>query len=932
MNLSAAVIGLFVVVYAALLVLGFRRPLLARLALREAVRRPGQSAVVVLGLMIGTTAIFAAQVLSDSFIESSTKTAYLAWGRVDLIASNGGHFFDPALASRLAADPGLRSSFAGVQGGVEIPSSVVDLDRGNARGSVLVVGFDPVAQGAFGSYRLTDGKTTLGQELAPDQVLISASLADALDARSGDRIRLAVGPQQVLELRVAGIAQAEGPGAYTLRPAVFAPLVNLRSLIGDQGINVIRMAAPGDGRAELDRAHELAPRVRAALQLLQGGPSLKVREAKREDVEFLVTRAEQDATVFTGLSLFVALAGVALVVNLGLALAEERRPRHAVLRALGLSRSGMITLSVLEGALYSLAAAVAALVPGTIVGILLARRFQGGQALYSYVLQDRAGPTLYPITFGSVALSMAIGALIVLATLFGTSVRSSRMQISSAIKNLPEAVRRRKRSLWMTALLAGLGLASFVAVAAGNLPIRLVGGVGLVIVASALVGGRISDRLRATITGAALAVWAAALVGSIVSFTSKEIQVLGLASFIAVFGLSLVVASNLRVLEIPARWLQGGARATARPSLAYLTRRPLRAGLGTGAFALVLTLITFTSVLIPSFLGSILSERKEYDIRVNAPTTPGLALPDSVRPQISREISMSTQPYRGDVQLGNGSMSKDVYLPLYTLSPAQLASEPFKLGSRESRFKSDAEVWKALAQDPHLVVTPTFIPGVTLTLVGPDGPVQFRVAGAARTLGLWGLAGSAAAMAPFATLPVGSTILAKTTSGADARTVARQIEREIVNQGADTSTIDELYATSSSGTKVFTDFIRVVMGMGLLVGVLSLGILALRAVVERRRSIGVLRALGYRPGQVLAGIVSEGLITATCGMLVGIGVGVLISGVLIKVFSPSARLLIDVSSLALIVGLIFMAVLAVTIPSALRAARLPVVEALRVED
>jgi putative ABC transport system permease protein len=933
MSLAAVLIGLFVLTYGALAVIAVRRPLLARLAFREAIRRPGQSAVVVLGLMIGTTAIFAAQVLSDSFIQSSTRTAYLAWGRVDLIASNGGHFFDLALASRLAADPGLRSSLAGVQAGVEIPSSVVDLDRGNAKGSVLMVGFDPVAQGAFGSYRLTDGKTTLGQELAPDQVLISASLAEALDARSGDRIRLAVGPQQVLEFLVAGIAQAEGPGAYTLRPAVFAPLVNLRSLIGDQGINVIRMAAPGDGRAELDRAHELAPRVRAALQLLQGGPSLKVREAKREDVEFLVTRAEQDATVFTGLSLFVALAGVALVVNLGLALAEERRPRHAVLRALGLGRSGTITLSVLEGGLYSVVASALALVPGTIVGVLLALRFQGGQALYSYVLEDRAGPTLYPITFGSVALSMAIGALIVLTTLFGTSLRSSRMQISSAIRNLPEPIARRKRGLWITALLAGLGLASLVAVAADNLPIRLVGGVGLVIVASALVSGRISDRLRATMTGAGLAIWAAALVGSIVSFGSKEIQVLGLASLVAVFGLSIVVASNLRVLEIPARWLRGGARATARPSLAYLTRRPLRAGLGTGAFALVLALITFTSVLIPSFIGSILSERKEYDIRVNAPTTPGLALPDSVRQQISREISMSTQPYRGDVQLSNGSTSKDVYLPLYTLSPAQLASEPFELGSRESRFKSDAEVWKALAEDPHLVVTPSFqIPGVTLTLAGPDGPVQFRVAGAARTLGLWGLAGSAAAMAPFAALPVGSTILAKITPGADARTVARQIEREIVNQGADTSTIDELYAASSSGTKAFTDFMRLVMGMGLLVGVLSLGILALRAVVERRRSIGVLRALGYRPGQVLAGIVSEGLITATCGMLVGIGVGVLMSGVLIKVFFPGARLLIDVSSLALIVGLIFAAVLAVTIPPALRAARLPVVEALRVED
>jgi putative ABC transport system permease protein len=600
---------------------------------------------------------------------------------------------------------------------------------------------------------------------------------------------------------------------------------------------------------------------------------------------------------------------------------------------LGLSRSGTITLSVLEGALYSLAAAVGALVPGTIVGILLARRFQGGQALYSYVLEDRAGPTLYPITLGSAALSIAIGALIVLATLFGTSVRSSRMQISSAIKNLPEAVRRRKRSLGTKAVLSGLGLASLVAVADGNLPIRLVGGVGLVIVASALVSGRISDRVRATMTGAALAVWAAALVGSIVSFGSNEIQVLGLASLVAVFGLSLVVASNLRVLEIPARWLRGGARATARPSLAYLTRRPLRAGLGTGAFALVLALITFTSVLIPSWVGSVLSNHNEFDIRVNAPTTPGLSLPDSVHPQISREISMSTQPYRGDVQLSNGSISKDVYLPLYTLTTSQLSSGPFELGSRESRFTSDADVWRALAEDPHLVVTPTFqIPGVTLTLAGPDGPVQFRVAGAARTLGLWGLAGSAAAMAPFATLPVGSTILAKTTAGADARTVARQIEREIVSQGADTSTMDELYAASVSGTKAFTDFMRLVMGMGLLVGVLSLGILALRAVVERRRSIGMLRALGYRPSQVLAGIVSEGLITATCGALVGIGVGVLMSAVLIKVFFPGARLLIDVSSLALIVGLIFVAVLAVTIPPALRAARLPVVEALRVED
>src|SRR4029077_3770392 len=183
-------------------------------------------------------------------------------------------------------------------------------------------------------------------------------------------------------------------------------------------------------------------------------------------------------------------------------------PRHAVLRALGLSRAGMVSLSMLEGAFYSLAAAVAALVPGALFGLalvalLFARVNNAG-------LETRTAPVHYAVTPGSVALSVAIGALIVLATLFATSLRSSRMQISAAIKNLPEPTRQRKPSVWKTALMAGLGLGSLAALVARRLPVRLAGGIGLVVLAAALVGGRISDRLRATMTGAALTVWAAA--------------------------------------------------------------------------------------------------------------------------------------------------------------------------------------------------------------------------------------------------------------------------------------------------------------------------------------------------------------------------------------------------------------------------------------
>src|SRR4029077_12393469 len=117
-----------------------------------------------------------------------------------------------------------------------------------------------------------------------------------------------------------------------------------------------------------------------------------------------------------------------------------------------------------------------------------------------------------------------------------------------------------------------------------------------------------------------------------------------------------------------------------------------------------------------------------------------------------------TRPYRGELTEA-GLTLKDEYVPLYSLTRAQLAAAPFQLTNRESRFKSDAEVWQALAEDPHLVVSPTYtIPGDTVTLVGPEGPVQFRVAAVVRNIGLWGMAGSETAMAAFATLPVGTTI------------------------------------------------------------------------------------------------------------------------------------------------------------------------------
>src|SRR5512132_3144221 len=112
---AVVVVVLTVLVYAAVLVAALRNRLLARVAVREAIRRPLQSLVVVAGLTVGTGAILGPQIWADSTADSLIAAAYRSWGRVDITVSAGGNNFSPDVAEHLTADPSLRSSVAGVQ-------------------------------------------------------------------------------------------------------------------------------------------------------------------------------------------------------------------------------------------------------------------------------------------------------------------------------------------------------------------------------------------------------------------------------------------------------------------------------------------------------------------------------------------------------------------------------------------------------------------------------------------------------------------------------------------------------------------------------------------------------------------------------------------------------------------------------------------------
>ena len=111
-------LGLFLLAGLVIGIVMARRPLIGRIALREAVRRPGQTAVLAIGLMVAGAAIFSVQVVFDTMYETNRVQVLQAWGRDDVEVSGGGAYFDLGLAQQLGAASTSCSCIAAIQNAV----------------------------------------------------------------------------------------------------------------------------------------------------------------------------------------------------------------------------------------------------------------------------------------------------------------------------------------------------------------------------------------------------------------------------------------------------------------------------------------------------------------------------------------------------------------------------------------------------------------------------------------------------------------------------------------------------------------------------------------------------------------------------------------------------------------------------------------------
>ena len=178
---------------------------------------------------------------------------------------------------------------------------------------------------------------------------------------------------------------------------------------------------------------QVKAKLQAALGPL-GGQGTVVATPKQELLEEAEAIGGEFGALFLFIGSFAIIAGVMLLVNVFVMLAEERKGELGMLRAVGLRRGRLIRGFVIEGTVYALVASALGLVAGLGVGRAVvevtARIFASFATEGGPLLTFTASPT-------SLVNGFAAGFLIAFLTVALTSIRISRINIIAAIRDLP---------------------------------------------------------------------------------------------------------------------------------------------------------------------------------------------------------------------------------------------------------------------------------------------------------------------------------------------------------------------------------------------------------------------------------------------------------------------------------------------------------------
>jgi putative ABC transport system permease protein len=962
-------------------------PLLRRLAVRNASRRPKETILILLGSLLGTAIITSSGVVGDTFAASDRATISQQLGPVDEFVSL------PPESRNAVSRYFSEKPNADIDGVLDITQAEGAAGRGgnkplaidNAR--IIEMAFDAAQE--FGNDPKATGIT--GSTPSPGTAVITDDVARDLEIKAGDSIDLYLFGKKTTTT-VDRVVKANGLSGLNLdyssgnsynvfvAPGTIAPLAG-NATFGLDYLTLISNTGDTFGGNELsDKVANLVDtEVMSKLddshtrKMLLFGDAKSVTTVKSDRIK----EAKEVGTVFrrlfVGIGSFTIIAGILLLINIFTMLAQERQSELGMLRAMGLRRRALIVAFSLEGFLYALGSALF----GTIVGLLIGRIVA---FVASGIFASRTvGLDLhFHATFTSLERGFVGGLGISMLTVVLASLFIARMNVIRAIRELPDNSLQRKRLLGslVGVLFVLVGLA-MLAIGLGdkNEFLALGGpallGFGLIM----LLRRWVATKPLVTVISILVLLWSIfAFVLAKAAFKDANAGVYVLQGIqLTAFAVSFISANQDYIGSGIRLVLRGPFSMALRLGLAYPLARRGRTGLLLAMYSLVIFVLTFIMTISNALTTSVqktvnaqsggadieVNKKSEFsasDNNANAQKESAIIPADEIakRPDVQSVAAQFVAPAR----LVMGDVGTAIRMTSFDSQFVGNGAPPLK--ERLPQYKTDEDAYKAVASATNMVIldqstaaienTRTIKLGDTVTFESDQTPFGSDTGGPPvlgkrkqatfEVVAISFNGRDALTSRPALNLIADANDIEldrayiKVKSGVDSSQVANELSGlYLANRIAATS----IKADVEEGFSVAKQFLMLIQGymaIGLLVGIAGLGVVMVRAVRERRRQIGMLRAMGFPAHQVRRSFLAESAFIAGEGIFIG---AVLALVVLNRTFSALPKdfgIALDVPwiQLLLLIALTFIASILATLAPAQAASRISPAVALRTTD
>jgi putative ABC transport system permease protein len=968
-----------------------RNRIIFMIGLRNIPRRVSQTVLIVIGLMLSTVIITAAFTTGDTVDYSITKQAYDLFGHVDTVLDgevarnptsvddSGGHSVSKETYRdflRVADDADLPhvDGYAGV---VFEPVPVINERTKLSEPNVVIAGIDADREGPFEDIvDKNSGEVLRVTDLGPDELYLNEDGADSLDAQAGDTLSVYINGQARAFTIKAIVKNSALTGAVNdvAREGMVASLASVQEIVGTDRLDFIAVSGTG-GIRDLETSRVVAHEVEGLIE--SNRLPLEVSDTKHEVIADAEEIGNFMATFFLLLGLFSIGAGMLLIVMIFVMLAAERKSEMGMARAVGTKRLHLIEMFLAEGTGYDLISAIIGVVLG--VGVAFALTTAASAMFSSFGLSFTPHATARTI-----AISYSLGVVLTFITVVFSSWRVSNLNIVAAIRDISEVANKRMGWRGLTFWIVGLLFAALMIFSGlssnSAFPFAFGVSLGTMGVAVLLTHFGSPARLTYSISGIFLLIFWGLTAGdrleSIFGVLEGDIEMFFLSGAAMVTASTFVIVYNVDIFLAFVERI-GGAFGSILPAMrtavAYPAANRFRTGMTLAMISIVVFALTMMSAMNLNYEKLFLADdsRGGWDVQVQEnPNNPidsvagTLSLLGSdAQSDISDEGAILSVSPIATTEVTQDDPSDWSDYPVRGLTNGFIDAGSVPLDKRAAGYDSAEAVWQALKTDPDVAIADGFVlegggfdddqyslegipTDANIYETPPVVTVRDPVSGRTRDVKIIGIIAFGAS-SNFMGFQMGEESWRSVfgdpgyavhyltlNPGADSDAVAKKIEAALVTRGAQADSLKKIAEENNALSRNFLYLMQAFMGLGLVVGIAAIGVIAFRTVVERRQQIGMLRAIGYKKSTVALSFLIESSFVTVLGVASGTILGLFLSYFLVTSDSFPAEgqpFYIPWVQIGFFIVVTLAASLAMTWIPARQAASVPTAEALRYE-